>query len=79
MKGSVRGSVYENCYATLSYIMTGREFTINSLAEHLQVDRRNASRHLDSASMYFPIVEVSEPSYGGTRGRKSAVYQFIKE
>jgi len=77
--GKLRGSGYENCYTVLSYIMTGRKFTINSLADHLQVDRRNAARHLDAVSMYFPIIEVSEPSYGGTRGRKSAVYQMLKE
>jgi len=80
MSNCKRGSIYENCYATLAYIMTGRKFTINSLAEHLDCDRRNASRHLDAASMYFPIIEVEPPSYGiGIRGRKAAIFQMIKD
>lgn len=71
--------MYENCYGLLSYIMSGRKFTVRQISEHLEISRRQAVRHLDTASIYFPIIEVTPPYYGEHRGRSPAVYQYTKE
>lgn len=71
--------MYENCYGLISYIMTGQKFTVRQLSEHLKISRRQAARHLDTASIYFPIIEVTASSHGGNIGRSPAVYQYTKD
>ncbi len=74
-----RGRVIEKCYKALSFIMTGKRFTVSDLADHLSCGWPAANNHLNAVSPYFPIAEIEE------RGRRwdgtitAAVYQYIKD
>jgi len=74
-----RGRLIEKCYKVISFVLSGRRFTIYDLMSHMGCSKEVAQRHFQGVSLYFPIAEIDEAQYGNGRGLKAAVYQYIKE
>ena len=72
------GCMVHRAYKLLSYVSTGRKFTITDITSHLQCSKTTAYRHLEGLSIYFPITELPDEVRGNSRGKASKVYKYIK-
>lgn len=72
------GMMLSRCYKLLSYVSTGRPFTINDVMLHIECSRSTAWRHIDGLSYCFPLAETGTRR-DGQRGPMVTVFQMIKD
>lgn len=72
------GMMLARCYKLLSYVSTGRPFTVNDVMSQIECSKKTALRHIDGLSLCFPLAEVGDRR-DGQRGPMTTVFQMIKD
>lgn len=67
-----RGLCQERCFNLLQFLIQPR--TIKDICEHLEITHRAAQNWIDSASLYWPVVEVGKLETA--KGKRPVLYQL---
>lgn len=67
-----RGLCQERCMKLLMFLTVPR--VISEIAEHLGITTRAAHNWIDSASLYWPVVEVGKLEIA--KGKRPVLYQL---
>jgi len=76
-KRNMRGALINRAIKAVAFVSAARFFTIEDLADALEIDKTNARLWLRELSIALPIVEVREFKRGGHA--IPALYKLKKE